>query len=123
MFLIKFPTSAATTLLPNSSSLVSIFSNYKSAQHDYKFNQPIIVTFLPGSLTSVAGASKPRTKEVWNNVCVTQENLIGITPSKYNWLISIWKNLCLSTPFFSASGSNQKDAAYMNIKRVSALPR
>jgi hypothetical protein len=53
-------------------------------------------------------------------VCVTQENLIGITLSKYDWHISIWKNLCLSSSFFfSASSNNQKDAAYMNIKSIS----
>jgi hypothetical protein len=58
--------------------------NSKSAQYDYKFNHPVIVTYLPGSLSSVAGASKPQTKEVWNNVCVTQENLIGITVGKHD---------------------------------------
>jgi hypothetical protein len=53
-------------------------------------------------------------------VCITQENLIGITLSKYDWLISIWKNLFVNSFFFSASSNNQKDAAYMNdIKSIS----
>ena len=49
-----------------------------------KFNQPVFVTYLPGSLTSMAGASKPQTKKSGTMyLCVTQENLIGITLSKY----------------------------------------
>jgi hypothetical protein len=65
--------------------LVSIFLNSKSARYDYKFNQPVIVTYLPGSLTSVAGASRPQTRKSGAmDVCVTQENLIGITLSKYD---------------------------------------
>ena len=51
--------------------------------------------------------------------CVTQENLIGITLSKYDWLISICKNLFVNSFFFSASGNNQKDAVYMNINSIS----
>ena len=52
--------------------------------------------------------------------CVTQENLIGITVCKYDWPISISKNrVFVNSFFFSASGNNQKDAAYMNIKSIS----
>ena len=97
----------------------SIFE-FQSAWYDYKYNQPAIVTYLPGSLSSLAGASKPRTKEVWSNVCVTHENLIGITVCKYDWPISIRNNLFVNSFFFSASGNNQKNAACMNM-RISAL--
>ncbi len=97
----------------------SIFE-FQKCRYDYKYNQPVIVTYLPGALSSVAGASKPRTKEVWSNVCVTHEKLISITVCKYDWPISISKNLCLSSSFFfSASGNNQKNAVYMNIKSIS----
>jgi hypothetical protein len=37
--------------------------NSQSARYDYKFNQPTFVTYLPGSLTSVAGASKAQTRK------------------------------------------------------------
>jgi hypothetical protein len=54
-------------------------------------------------------------------VWVTQENLIGITLSKYNWLISIWMNLCLSTPLLVLLVITKRMQPTWMTSRVSAL--
>ncbi len=116
-------------------SNVSFFGNYYLVYDVCSSNDFFIYQKMCSVTSSVDGELwRPTTCSTWtsmsdifctfsfeSSVISSQENLIGITLSKYDWLISVGR-ICVNSLFFSASGNNQKDAACVNIKRLSALP-